>query len=57
MSTYIETVIVGGRWAGLASSYYLSQQDQAHVVLEQAMQAGNAWVSIAGILSLSTPQV
>src|SRR6516164_1935341 len=43
MSTYIETVIVGGGQAGLATSYYLSQQDRPHIVLEQATQAGNAW--------------
>src|SRR5215469_5964280 len=43
MTTYIETVIVGGGQAGLAVSYYLSHQDRPHVVLEQALQAGNAW--------------
>lgn len=43
MSTHIETVIVGGGQAGLAVSYYLSQQDRPHIVLEQASQAANAW--------------
>jgi putative flavoprotein involved in K+ transport len=43
MNTYIETVIIGGGQAGLAVSYYLSQQGRPHVVLEQAAQAGNAW--------------
>jgi putative flavoprotein involved in K+ transport len=43
MSTYIETVIVGGGQAGLAVSFYLSQQDRPHLVLEQASEAGNAW--------------
>jgi putative flavoprotein involved in K+ transport len=43
MSIYMETVIVGGGQAGLATSYYLSQQDKPHIVLEQATQAGNAW--------------
>lgn len=43
MSTYIETVIIGGGQAGLGISYYLSQQDKPHIVLEQAAQAGNAW--------------
>jgi putative flavoprotein involved in K+ transport len=43
MSTYIETVIIGAGQAGLAVSYYLSQLDRPHVVLEQAAQAGNAW--------------
>jgi putative flavoprotein involved in K+ transport len=39
----IETVVVGGGQAGLAVSYYLTQQDRPHIVLEQAAQAGNAW--------------
>lgn len=43
MSTHIETVIVGSGQAGLAVSYYLSQQDRPHIVLEQASQAANAW--------------
>jgi putative flavoprotein involved in K+ transport len=43
MSQQIETVIVGGGQAGLATSYYLAQQKRAHVVLEQAPAAGNAW--------------
>jgi putative flavoprotein involved in K+ transport len=43
MTTYIETVIIGGGQAGLAVSYYLTQQDRPHVVLEQAAQAGEAW--------------
>src|SRR5215467_8883755 len=43
MSTHIETVIIGGGQAGLAVSYYLSQRQRPHVILEQAAQAGNAW--------------
>ena len=43
MMERIETVIVGGGQAGLATSYYLAQQGREHVVLEQAAQAGNAW--------------
>ena len=43
MSDTIETIIVGGGQAGLATSYYLSQQKREHIVLEQAAQAGNAW--------------
>ncbi len=39
----IETVVVGGGQAGLATSYLLSQRGCEHVVLEQAQQAGNAW--------------
>ena len=40
---HIETVIVGGGQAGLATSYYLSQHRREHVVLEGAAQAGHAW--------------
>ena len=39
----IETVIVGGGQAGLATSYQLNQHGRDHVVLEQAAQAGSAW--------------
>ena len=38
-----ETVIVGGGQAGLATSYYLTQQSREHIVLERAAQAGNVW--------------
>jgi len=34
VTDYVDTVIVGGGQAGLAVSYYLSQQGRAHVVLE-----------------------
>src|SRR5215472_8340805 len=43
MSTYINTVIVGGGQAGLAISYYLSQEGREHVVLERAPAVANAW--------------
>lgn len=43
MNEHIETVIIGGGQAGLATSYYLTQHGCAHVVLEQAAHAGNAW--------------
>lgn len=43
MEHEIETVIVGGGQAGLASSYFLSQKNREHIVLEQAEAAGNAW--------------
>ena len=39
----VETVIVGGGQAGLATSYCLTQQGREHVVLEQAAQAANVW--------------
>ena len=43
MSEYVETAIVGGGQAGLAISYYLSQQGRAHTILEQASQPAEAW--------------
>ena len=39
----IDTVIVGGGQAGLAISYYLSQEGREHVVLERASAVANAW--------------
>lgn len=39
----INTVIVGGGQAGLALSYYLSQQGREHVVLERAPEVADAW--------------
>jgi putative flavoprotein involved in K+ transport len=43
MMEHIETVIVGGGQAGLATSYYLTEFGREHVVLEQAAQAGSVW--------------
>jgi putative flavoprotein involved in K+ transport len=39
----IETVIVGGGQAGLATSYFLQQFGREHVVLEQAARPASAW--------------
>src|SRR5215213_1269476 len=39
----LDTVIVGGGQAGLATSYCLAQKGREHVVLESAAQAANAW--------------
>jgi putative flavoprotein involved in K+ transport len=39
----IETIIVGGGQAGLATSYHLKQHGREHIVFEQAEKAGNAW--------------
>ena len=43
MIRQIETIIIGGGQAGLATSYQLMQRGREHIVLEQAAQAGNAW--------------
>ena len=39
----VETVIIGGGQAGLATSYHLKQMGREHAVFEQAEKAGNAW--------------
>lgn len=43
MDESVETVVVGGGQAGLATSYHLTQRGREHLVLEQASEAGNAW--------------
>ncbi len=43
MTQHIETVIVGAGQAGLATSYYLSQSQREHIVLESAPYAASAW--------------
>ena len=43
MSHKIDTVIVGGGQAGLAISYYLTQEGREHVTLERAPAVANAW--------------
>jgi putative flavoprotein involved in K+ transport len=39
----IETVVIGGGQAGLATSYYLTQHGHEHIILEQADRIANAW--------------
>jgi putative flavoprotein involved in K+ transport len=43
MAEEIGTVVIGGGQAGLALSFYLSQQGRPHVVLEQATEIAPAW--------------
>jgi putative flavoprotein involved in K+ transport len=43
MPEQVEAVVIGGGQAGLAISYYLTQQSRPHVVLEQAPQIVPAW--------------
>jgi putative flavoprotein involved in K+ transport len=44
MSEQIDTVVIGGGQAGLAASYFLTQQGREHIVLEQH-RIGEAWRS------------
>lgn len=39
----IETIIVGGGQAGLATSYHLKKLGREHIVFERAEKAGHAW--------------
>jgi putative flavoprotein involved in K+ transport len=43
MTEQINTIIVGGGQAGLATSYHLKQKDIEHVILEQSDRAASAW--------------
>ena len=43
MSARIDTVVIGGGQAGLATSYHLGMAGAEHLVLEQAAAAGSAW--------------
>ncbi len=47
----IDTVIVGGGQAGLAISYYLTQEGREHVALERAPAVANAWRNQRGTRS------
>jgi putative flavoprotein involved in K+ transport len=40
---HVETVVVGGGQAGLATSYHLKQLGREHVVLEQAAHPAHVW--------------
>ncbi len=51
----IDTVIVGGGQAGLATSYWLSQHGREHIVLERASQPGHAWRQRWDSFTLVTP--
>ncbi len=51
----IETVVVGGGQAGLATSYWLTQLGREHVVLERSQHAGHAWRQRWDSFTLVTP--
>ncbi|HEY4688170.1 MAG TPA: NAD(P)-binding domain-containing protein [Anaerolineae bacterium] len=55
MTQRIDTVIVGGGQAGLATSYCLRQQGRPHIVLERAAQPGSAWCDRWDSFTLVTP--
>ncbi len=51
----IETAIIGGGQAGLATSYWLTQHGREHLVLEKASQPGHAWRQRWDSFTLVTP--
>ena len=51
----IETVIIGGGQAGLATSYWLKQHGREHIVLEKAGQPAHAWRQRWDSFTLVTP--
>ncbi|MEH1969554.1 NAD(P)-binding domain-containing protein [Nostoc sp.] len=54
MTEYVETVILGGGQSGLSLSYYLTQQNRKHIVLEQG-QIAESWRKRWDSLHLVTP--
>jgi putative flavoprotein involved in K+ transport len=40
---YVESVIIGGGQAGLATSYYLKQAVHEHIIFEKSSHPGNVW--------------
>lgn len=43
MTERIDTLIIGAGQAGLSLSYYLTQQQRPHIILEKAAQLADAW--------------
>jgi putative flavoprotein involved in K+ transport len=55
MTEQIDTLVIGGGQAGLAISYYLTQQDRDHVILEQNHRVGETWRRRWDSFTLVTP--
>jgi putative flavoprotein involved in K+ transport len=51
----MDTVVIGGGQAGLATSYWLKQHGREHLVLEKAAQPGSAWRQRWDSFTLVTP--
>jgi putative flavoprotein involved in K+ transport len=52
---HVDTVIIGGGQAGLATSYHLTKQGRPHVVLEGSERVGDVWRQRFDSLRLFTP--
>ena len=55
MSTPINTVVIGGGQAGLATGYHLKQLDVDHVILDKNEEVGASWRNRWASLRLFTP--
>jgi putative flavoprotein involved in K+ transport len=55
MTEQVEVVIIGGGQAGLALSYYLTQQGRTHLVLEQGRVGETWWSGRWDSFTLNTP--
>lgn len=51
----VDTVVIGGGQAGLATGYYLTQQGRDFVILEAGLRIGEAWRKRWESLRLFTP--
>ena len=40
---YVDTVIVGGGQAGLATAYHLARQGKEYLILEANQRVGDSW--------------
>lgn len=52
---YVETLIIGGGQAGLATGYQLSQRDLPHKIIDANKRIGDAWRNRWDSLRLFTP--
>lgn len=55
MTKRVDTIIVGGGQAGLATSYHLQQQGREHLLFEQSDQVAKAWRERWDSFTLITP--
>ena len=55
MSTYTETVIIGGGQTGLTAGYYLARRGRPFVILDANERIGDAWRNRWDSLRLFTP--
>src|SRR5918911_4155173 len=52
-----ETIVIGGGQAGLTIGYYLAQQNERFVILDESERVGDAWRNRWDSLRLFTPAV